>query len=472
MQRSTWLVSLLLAAATLAIPRAGDACTTILIGAELTRERAIIHAHNEEMGAKAVGRLWHRKRAHADPGTKLSVPYVELAAAPTSLAYWASGNAEQASGLGTSEVTRPYDSILVGLNQAGVAMGCNWAHSREENLKERGVRRYAIRQLILERAATARQGVQLIGDLIDEHGQADWGGLVYLLADPNEAWVIETTTHHWAARKIHDDEIWVTANRFRIGDDYDLASTDLVSYATDKGWYTPGDVPFRFDRAYGRPGKMNDPYDIMREQRVLELLRPKRGQIVAADIMQVFRDRYEGTPMFTPPQAVEIWRKAVNADPKLHRPINTNITQSSSITLLRKDMPVELGAVMHYAMATPSYSGYFPVYAGVSTLPDAYSQISAAKDPGSAWWVFRNLQQAGDKRYTEAQPKIRALWQARHRAQERERAKIEKRALALWKRGSQQEALALSARFTLTQAAETLELARELLKQYRPPKGQ
>ena len=328
--------SFLLVAIALAIPINSDACTTILVGRVLTRDRAIIHAHNEDMGANAVGRLWRRESVRAAAGAKLSVPYVDISAVPETLAYWTSGNADTTSGLEVSKVRRPYDSVLVGLNQAGVAMASNWAHSREENRKEKGIRRYAIGQLLLERAAPARQGVQLLGDLIDVHGQADWGGLVYLLADPNEAWVVETTTRHWVARKIRDDEIWVTANRFRIGADYDLGSADLVSYATEKGWYTQGAGPFRFDRAYGLPSKMNDDYDILREQRVLELLDPKRGHIVAADIMQVFRDRYEGTPHFTPPQTVETWREAVKADPKLSRTLNANITQSSSIASRRR----------------------------------------------------------------------------------------------------------------------------------------
>ena len=65
---------------------------------------------------------------------------------------------------------------------------------------------------------------EIVGRLIETHGQADWGGLIYHLADPEEAWVVETTTDNWVAQRIRDDEIHVTANRFRIGRDYDLSS--------------------------------------------------------------------------------------------------------------------------------------------------------------------------------------------------------------------------------------------------------
>ena len=37
----------------------GHSCTTILVGKGLTIDGAIIHAHNEDMGFAAVGRLWH-----------------------------------------------------------------------------------------------------------------------------------------------------------------------------------------------------------------------------------------------------------------------------------------------------------------------------------------------------------------------------------------------------------------------------
>lgn len=68
-------------------------------------------------------------------------------------------------------------------------------------------------RLALERCATARDAVTLIGRLLGDHGQ---GGrcfeeptsadIIYhnsfLVADPREAWVLETAGGHWAAEQV------------------------------------------------------------------------------------------------------------------------------------------------------------------------------------------------------------------------------------------------------------------------------
>ena len=159
------------------IPAMSEGCTTILAGKKATADGSVLHGHNEDMGFTAVGRLWPVPAASHEQGKKIQVPYVELDLPASTLRYWASGNAYGSSGLGIASETRPYDSVLVGMNELGVTMSCNWMYSKEENLPGKGVRRYAMRQLILERAKTARDAVKLVGDLIDAYGQADWGGL-------------------------------------------------------------------------------------------------------------------------------------------------------------------------------------------------------------------------------------------------------------------------------------------------------
>ncbi len=43
---------------------------------------------------------------------------------------------------------------------------------------------------MLERARTAREGVELIGSLIASHGEATYGGNSHLIADADEGWVV------------------------------------------------------------------------------------------------------------------------------------------------------------------------------------------------------------------------------------------------------------------------------------------
>ncbi len=451
--------------------RSLDACTTILVGKALTADGSVLHAHNEDMGNEAVGRLsWVDAREHFE-GQSLSVPYVDLAQVGHTFGYWAAGNALGATGLGTSDEIRSHDSVLVGLNDHGVSLSCNWAHSREENREGVGLRRYAIRQLLLERAKSARHGVELLGDWIETYGQADWGGLVYHLADPREAWVVETTTRNWVARRLRDDEIHVTGNRFRIGSDYDLASRSLGADAVAEGWLDAAADRLDFAAGYGKPGKMDQPYDTRREERVHELLRPKEGRITPDDLFAVLADRYEGTEHYTPPQREPVWRENLEERPDLSRTISTNLAQSTFVAHLRSDLPVSIGALMWLGLATPSYAAYLPLYAAGRSLPEAYASHALEDTDDSAWWLFRRLQRTADLDYERYYPAIRAFWAKRHRDVVERQHGVEARARALLRDGEPMVAREILASLTEAHAAATLCDVRELLASMSTPPG-
>jgi len=436
-------------------------CTTIIVGKELTKDKVIIHAHNEDMGMETVGRLWHVSAKQYSKDATISVPYVTIKQPKKTLSYWASGNSKLTQGLGTSQTQLPYDSILVGMNENGVTMACNWAFSREAKREKKGIRRYAIRQLILERAVSAKAGVELIGKFIDSHGQADHGGLIYVLADSKEAWVVETTTHHWVAKKIRDNEIWVSANRFRIGTTYDLSSKQLVENAKTKGWFDPKKGPFNFSQAYGDPEKMNQKYDKERENRVLELLEIRKGKISEEDLFSVLRDRYDNTKMYTPPQGIELLRDVINNNPNLHRTISTNRTQSSFVALLRENSP--FGSVMWFAMATPTSSGYFPIYARGETIPRSFSIDESAISNRSAWWTFRKLQQMTDQKYKSLQPQTSKAFYDQYLKLKKRWHHLERQAEKLLSQGQKEASYSLINRFCSQEADNTWKTAKKLL---------
>jgi dipeptidase len=454
-------IILFLVIVTISFPVASLACTTILVGKDLTADGAVLHGHNEDMGFTAVGRIVPMKEASYDKKDTLVVPYETIPQVRKTYNYWGCGNALGATGLGTVKESRPYDWVLVGMNQWGVTMSCNWMYSKEESLSEKGIRRYAIRQLILERCKTAREAVDLIGGFIEKYGQADWSGLDYCLADPKEAWIVETTTKNWVAKRLKDNEYVVIANRFVVGEDYDMASKGLIDYAVKMGWYDKKkDGKFSFKKVYGRPDRMNSPYDVDRENRSYELLEGKQGVMTPEDLFQVLMDRYEGTGKFRKPISdVEHWED-VTDKLGIPRPINTNLCQSSTVAQLRSSLPVELGSVMWYAMATPGYSGYFPVYAGATIIPDEFQNVNSAYSPSSAWWTFRILQKVADSKYDELYPYLKAYWTGRHGSVVARIGEIEARVKDLMDKGKKAEAVELLNKFTYSQAKSALQEAR------------
>jgi dipeptidase len=300
--------------------------------------------------------------------------------------------------------------------------------------------------------------------LIEKYGQADWGGLDYCLADPNEAWVIETTSKNWVARRVEDDEILVVANYFVIGEDFDLSSEGLLEYAEEQGWYNPEEEVFNFRKVYGLPDRINNPYDADRENRAYELLESKKGVIVPEDLFRVLMDRYEGTSKYHKPlNDIEPWED-VTDKLLIPRTINTNLCQSSTVAQLRSDLPVEIGSVMWYSMATPGYSGYFPVYAGATEIPVEYQNLNASISSSSAWWTFRLIQKYGDTNFDTIYLNLKNYWLNYHANILLRQSRIEEKAIQLFEDGKKQEANKMINSFTFSEAQNILEQARFQLR--------
>ncbi len=84
-------------------------------------------------------------------------------------------------------------------------------------LVKQGLAEDSMCTLVLPYIDSARQGVQLMGDLIAKYGSAEGNGVQY--SDQNEVWYQEIVTgHHWVAVRIPDDCYAVAANQIAIED--------------------------------------------------------------------------------------------------------------------------------------------------------------------------------------------------------------------------------------------------------------
>lgn len=141
-----------------------------------------------------------------------------------------------------------------GINEASVAVRDVWAPSRAELVKmtptpQTGPQYSDLARLVMERAHTARQGVTVIGDLIEQYGYSTYGGNTHLIADPDEAWVVWEFAGGqglWAAERLGPDDVrmlypgYIQDFPFDFQNDPNfMASANLVSFAQDKGWLTP-----------------------------------------------------------------------------------------------------------------------------------------------------------------------------------------------------------------------------------------
>jgi dipeptidase len=158
-----------------------------------------------------------------------------------------------------------------GLNEHGVAVRDIWSASRRELIDmtpkdQRGPNYSDLARIVVERARTARQGVELIGELIARHGYSTYGGNSHIVADPDEAWIVIEYAGGkglWVAERVGADDIRVSRPGY-VGDvpvddpshQGFLYSPNLKPFAVEQGWYDPaGTAPFDVNAIYG-DGKM------------------------------------------------------------------------------------------------------------------------------------------------------------------------------------------------------------------------
>lgn len=121
-------------------------------------------------------------------------------------------------------------------------------------------------RIALERAKTAREAVEIIGELINEHGYTTYGGNSHLIADKNEGWVVLQFAGGkglWVAERLGPDDVRVSYPGY-IGDipaditdnkDY-MASPNFYDFAIEQGWWKrEGDKPFNVHAVYSEQNR-------------------------------------------------------------------------------------------------------------------------------------------------------------------------------------------------------------------------
>jgi len=243
-----------------------------------------------------------------------------------------------------------------GLNEHHVAARDIWSPSREELRKmtpnpQRGLNYSDLSRIVMERARTAREAVEIVGGLINRYGYATYGGNSHLFADRDEGWILIEFAGGkglWAAERLGPDDVRVSRPGY-IGEiPFDYAShpdyrgsPNLISFAVEQGWYDPkSGRPFNVNAAYG-DGKMRHAAVVMIEER----LRKLAGKITLEDMIAAVR-------------TTEVTRDSAGYGQVAH---------------LRKAPHPELG-VLWVAGATSVTAPFIPFHLGVTGAPPEYSR--------------------------------------------------------------------------------------------------
>jgi len=266
----------------------------------------------------------------------------------------------------------------MGANECGVVIGNEALHARTAAQRKRALIGMDLVRLGLERGATAREALEVIVALLERHGQGgDCGHLGrfyynngFIIADPTEAYVLETVGRSWVWQKVRERR--ALSNAYSIGRDYDALSPDL-----DRG--APYDVAASLiDEArdavsFGR-GRC------ARGQALLDGAAPA---LTPAGMMAILRDHGDD-PDWTP-------ANTRNRTICMHASAGPRRSQSvaSMVSELRPHRAV------HWVTGTSApCTGLFKPFVFGAALPPFGAPPTDRADPASRWWRHERLHRA------------------------------------------------------------------------------
>lgn len=436
----------------------GDGCTCIAVGKHASTDGSAMITHNDDSSV-ADFRLWIIPARDWPDGAMRDIvlyshDYVDYGVYPP--VYPENppfGGAEIVGQMPQVPHTYAYfHSRYSFMNEKGVAMGETTIGIDSSTDYGREVREVMIRSstglidcwfaqdIALERAATAREAVQIMGNLVEQYGWANQSGECMDITDGKEVWIAEFYGRDiWVAFKLKDDHVFVSANRARINyvdfndpENY-MYSPNLKSFAISQGWYTEGE-PFIPNEIYC-PSK--SVYSSRREWRALDLMAPSLNLSASADpdtypltakpdnklsVHDVFKikgDYYEGTeynltvaPNETPSYDTQLaggpWGDPIRGS-GFERSIGIHRTCYVHIGQVKEWLPDPIKGVSWYGYGHPASTYLTPLWPIMSELPDFYSTGSRAKTfrRDSGWWINTYTQRMAELRWNTAIEKIK-----------------------------------------------------------------
>lgn len=348
---------------------------------------------------------------------------------------------------------------VVGLmNEHQLAISETTFDGRKELRNPEGLLHYwDLMRLALQRAKTAREAIEVITDLVAEHGYGSTGESLSI-ADTEEVWIMEIIGPGpggegalWVARRVPDGYVCCHANKARIGefplDDPDncLYSPNVISFAIEKGYYDPDSgEPFRYCEAYCPATPRNRRYADGRVWSMLRRAAPSlnlssdyyRGlegaepyplwvkpneKLAVADVFSLMRDHFEGTdfdmtkgidagPYGTPNRWRPISWTIDEVEYAWERPISTQQTGFTFVSQSRSWLPDPVGGVYWYGVDDTYLTCYIPLYCGIDALPESFTVGSMSSFSwDSAWWVFNFVANYANLRYCYMVEDIQAV---------------------------------------------------------------
>ena len=462
-----------------------EACTNFLIskGASADGSTMITYAADSHV---LYGELYYW--AAAQHGKKDSLKIYE----------WDTGKF-----LGKIKQVKETYSVVGNMNEHQLAIGETTYTGLKELQDTTGIMDYgSLIYITLQRAKTAREAIQVIDELLSEYGYYSTGES-FSIADPNEVWIMELIGKGvdnkgavWVARRIPEGYISGHANQARIttfplnDSENCLYSSDVISFAKEKGLYEGADSLFSFSdtyapldfggarfceaRVYAGFNKVNanmkeyEQYAMgyNMENRMPLWIKPDK-KLTVQDVMGMMRDYYQNTSMDMTKDfgagangCIVRWRPLTwEVDGKTYfneRAISTQQTGFSFVTQSRDWLPDPVGGILWFGVDDTYSTVYTPMYCGITEVPHAFAVGNGSLmefSDEAAFWVFNQVSNYAYTRFNLMEPFILEKQKELEDMYVAEVAEIDSKAKSLKK---DEEVLALLTEYSKEAGANTL----------------
>jgi len=309
-----------------------------------------------------------------------------------------------------------------GLNEHGVAVRDIWSPSRPELIaltppEQTGPNYSDLARIILERARSAREGVDIIAAMIARHGYSCYGGNSHIIADADEAWVVIEFAGGlglWVAERLGPDSIRASRPGYigqippEPGPDF-LFPAHFIAAAVDRGWYDPASGAFDVNAVYGdSKGRWDGVQWVETEMQTRATRAEKIG--LADVIWAISTEKLTGdtagygqvVPLLNPPDDAlrMIW----------HAPVGPVTAPLVPVFIGQTDIPAEYG--LHRYLTTGESSRFLD-NPGDTKKPERISMVSQNREvTRSAFQVQKRLMHLAFRLGPAALNEVSLHWRA------------------------------------------------------------
>lgn len=398
-----------------------NACTTILAGSQATDDGSLIIARNEDYSANNAKHMLIHPAVHNQKGEFKSHNNDFTWPLPKDALRYTAINDFNTNDESTGEAG--FNALGVGVSATETIYNNQLALKADPYVEKTGITEDAIQTVLLPQIHSARQGVELLGKIIEQKGAGEGFGVAFI--DQHEVWYLETGSgHQWMATRLPADRYFVSANQGRL-QHYDpqdpsnyLASPTLIDFAKQHNLYHPKDGAFNFHQAYSQDLANDVTYNYPRVWTVQHMLNPElkttiddgknfpvmlkpASKITVAQVEQALRNHYQGTDHDP---------YANNNPQEPYRPISVFRTQESHILQVRPNLPKAIGEVEYVAYGMPTLSVYVPYYQGIAHYLPGYDKGTDQASNDSVNWKYRKLQTLVMQNYPAYAPDVQRAY--------------------------------------------------------------